>query len=155
MAVELRLVDPNATRDPGFIERARTALNLPATAQLEFQSATRTALSEHAVEYSTNQMKLTGAEFGAADGVTVEERAKVILRFNARGALVSSQVAPIDEQHLRLVKDQVRKLAAADQIYLAAPNESINVDVLRAQRKSWYVETDAQGSKRLKRAYMA
>lgn len=155
MAVKLRLVNPDAARDPGFVERAKTALNLPATAQLDFQSATQTAQDEHAVEYSANQMKLSGTEFGAADGVTVEERARVILQFDAHGALVSSQVSPVDEQHLRLVMDQVRKLAAADQIYLAAPSESINVDALRAQRKSWYVETDAQGGKRLKRAYMA
>jgi len=30
-----------------------------------------------------------------------------------------------------------------------------DLDALRAQRKSWYVETDAQGRKSLKRAFMA
>jgi hypothetical protein len=54
-----------------------------------------------------------------------------------------------------LVKDQVKKLAAADQIYAAAPGEEIDTDALRAKRKPWYVETDAQGRRRLKRAYMA
>ena len=152
---ELRLAEPNAARDPSFIESTKAALDLPATAQLELQSATRTAQSEHTVEYSASQMKLVGAEFGAANGVTIDERAKVALRFDARGALVSSQIEPIDEQHLRWVKDQVRKLAAAEQIHLAAPGEAIDVDALRAQRKPWYVETDAQGSKRLKRAYVA
>jgi hypothetical protein len=155
MAVKLRLTELDAARDLGFIERVKVALNLPATAQLELQSATQLAQNEHTVEYSASQMKLNGAEFGAADGVTVDERAKVALRFDVRGALVSSQIDPMDEQHLRLVKDQVRKLAVADQIYLAAPGESINVDALRAQRQPWYVETDAQGSKRLKRAFMA
>lgn len=155
MATKLRLAELDAARDPGFVERVRGALNLPPTAQLELQSATQTAQGEHAVEYSATQMKLEGAEFGAANGVTVDERASVSLRFDARGALVSSQLEPIDEQHLRLVKDQVRKLAAADQIYLAAPGESIDVDALRARRKPWYVETDAQGRKRLKRAFMA
>ena len=155
MTVELRLAEMDSARDPGFIERVKVALNLPATAQLELQSATQLAPGGHAVEYSSRQMKLTGAEFGAADGVAIDERAKVALQFDARGALVSSQIDPTDEQHLRLVKDQVRKLAAVDQIYRAAPGESINVDALRAQRKPWYVETDAQGSKRLKRAFMA
>ena len=155
MVVELRLTGADAARDPGFIENAKAALNLPATAQLELQSATQIAPGERVVEYSASQLKLRGAEFGAADGVTVDERAMVSLRFDARGALVSSQIEPIDEQHLRWVKDQVKKLAAAEQIYLATPGESINVDALRARRKPWYVETDAQGSKRLKRAYMA
>ena len=47
------------------------------------------------------------------------------------------------------------KLAAADQIYLTTPGEEVDTDALRAKRKSWYVATDANARKRLKRAYMA
>jgi hypothetical protein len=155
MSDPLRLTEPDAARDAGFIERVRTALGLPPDAPLEFESVTQNAQGARTVEYSATQIKLDGAEFGAANGVTMDERAAVSLQFDARGALVSSQVTPVDERHLQLVKDQVRKLAAADQIYLAAPGEAINPDALRAQRKPWYVETDAQGRKRLKRAYMA
>jgi hypothetical protein len=77
------------------------------------------------------------------------------LHFDANGARVSAQVSPPDERHLRLTKDNLRKLATADAIYLASPGEEIDTDALRAQRKSWYVEMDAQGHKRLKRAFMA
>jgi len=147
--------DAIAARDAGFIERVKNALGLLPDARLELQSATQNAQGERAVEYSAAQIKLQGAEFGAADGVTVDERAIVSLHFDMRGALVSSQITPVDERHLRLVKDQVKKLAAADEIYLAAPGEEIDIDALRAKRKPWYVETDEQGRKHLKRAYMA
>ncbi len=155
MSDPLRLTDPDAARDAGFIERVRAALGLPAGVSLEFTHATEGAQGERAVEYSATQMKLDGAEFGAANGVTVDERATVSLRFDARGALIASQLTPVDPRHLQLVKDQVRKLAAADEIYLAAPGEKIDPDALRAKGKPWYVEIDAQGVKRLKRAYMA
>lgn len=157
MAIELHFAgDAHAARDADFIEHVKTALALPADAQLELQSATRNAQGERAVAYAVTQaVELQGAEFGAANGVVVDESASVSLRFDARGALVSSQVAPIDERHLRLVKDQVRKLAAADEIFRASPGEAIDTDVLRVKRKPWYVETDAQGRQRLKRAYIA
>ncbi len=155
MSDQLRLIDSDAARDAGFIERVRAALGLPPDAPLEFEGVTQNAQGARAVRYTASQMKLDGAEFGAANGVTVDERANVSLQFDARGALVSSQIAPADERHLQLVKDQIRKLAAADQIYLTAPGEAIDPDALRVQRKPWYVQTDAQGGKRLKRAYMA
>ncbi len=150
-----RLTEPDAARDAGFIERVRAALDLPPDAPLEFVDVTQNAQGARTVEYSATQIKLDGAEFGVANGVTIDEPAAVSLQFDARGALVSSQVTPVDERHLQLVKDQVRKLAAADQVYRAAPGEAIDSDALRAQRKPWYVEKDAQGRKRLKRAYMA
>ncbi len=152
---ELRLTELDAARDPGFIERVQAALGLPTDAPLELQSATQNAEGERTVGYSAVEMKLEGAEFGAANGVTVDQRASVSLTFDARGALVSSQMTLVDERHFRLVKDQVRNLAAADEIYPAAPGEAIDPDALRAKRQSWYVETDAQGRKRLKRAFMA
>ncbi len=155
MSNELRLDNADAAHDAGFIDHVKAALGLPPDAPLELQSATQDAQGGRAVEYSAAAMKLEGAEFGAANGVTVDERATISLRFDARGALLSSQITPADTRHLQLVKDQVRKLAAANEIYLAAPGEKIDTDALRAQRKPWYVETDAQGRKRLKRAYMA
>lgn len=156
MGTNLRLAEPNAARDPGFIEQAKSALGLPADAQLELQNVARSVQGGATVEYAvTLPVKIEGAEFGAANGIAVDERTVASLRFDARGVLASSQVNPIDERHLRLVKDNVRKLAAADAIYVTSPGEAADTDVLRIKNKPWYVETDAQGRKRLKRAYMA
>ena len=153
---ELRLADLETARDAGFVERVKAALDLPADAQLQLQNVTHSAQGGAVVEYVvTLPIQIVGAEFGAANGVTVDERVKALLHFDANGARVSSQVSPLDERHLRLTKDNLRKLAASDAIYLAASGAVIDPDALRAQRKSWYVETDAQGHKRLKRAWIA
>lgn len=154
MRDELRLAEPDAARDAHFVERVKTALDLPADARLELQRATEDAQGRHTVEYTIAQpIEIQGAEFGAADGVTVEEQRMVSLLFDARGALVSSQVSPIDERHLRLVKDQIRKLAAANAIGPAPSGEVSDADALPAVRRPWYIEMDEEGRKRLKRAH--
>lgn len=146
MSAELRLAELDTARDAGFIERVKAALDLPADAQLQLQSVVPGADGVAVVEYAvTLPIPIVGAEFGAANGVTVDERVNARLCLDANGAPISSRVSPIDERHLRLTKDHLRKLAASDAIYLTAPGEAIDADALRAQRKSWYVETDAQG----------
>ena len=153
---EIRLTDPNLARDAGFIAQIKTVLALPADAELELQNVASGAAGGTAIDYAvTLPVELRGSEFGAANGVSVDERVTATLKFDARGALALSQVSPVDERHLRSVKDNVRKLAAADQIYLTTPGEEVDTDALRAKRKSWYVATDANARKRLKRAYMA
>lgn len=148
--------DADAARDAAFLERVKAALGLRPGSQLELQSATQDKQGKRTIEYTVTQpVTIQGKEFGAADGVVVDERMIASLRFDARGALVSSKLSPIDARHLQLVKDQIRKLAQVDEIYLAQPNQKIDTDALRAQRKPWYVEVDAQGRKRLKRAYIA
>lgn len=155
MKNELRLTDLDTAREAGFIKQVKAALDLPGDAQLQLKNIARDARGA-VVEYVvTLPIRIVGAEFGAANGVTVDERVDALLRFDANGARVLFRVSPLDERHLRLTKDNLRKLAASNAIYLAAPDETIDPDALRAQRKSWYVETDAQGHKRLKRALMA
>ena len=139
-----------------FVEQVKAALDLPADAQLQLQNVARGAQGGAVVEYTvTLPIQIVGAEFGVANGVTVDERVNALLHFDASGARVSSQLSPLDERHLRLTKDNLRKLAESDAIYLAAPGEAIDPDALRAQRKSWYVETDTRGLKSFKRAWMA
>jgi hypothetical protein len=152
---ELRLAGLDTARDAGFIEQVKVALGLPADAQLQLQKVERSAQGGAVVEYAaTLAVQIVGAEFGAADGVTVDERVTASLQFDAAGAHVAARVSPLNERHLQLTKDNLRKLAAADAIYRASPDEAIDSAALRAQRKSWYVETDAQGHKRLRRAFM-
>lgn len=155
MEEELRLTHLDAARERDFIECVKRALALPADAQVQVKNIAR-AGERALVEYDiTVPIRIVGAEFGAANGVTVDERITARLEFDASGARVSTHIIPLDERHLRAVKDNLRKLAAQNAIYLPAPNEPINPDALRAQRKAWYVQTDAQGHKRLRRAFIA
>lgn len=156
MSDELRLTDLETARDARFIEQVKVALRLPADAQLQLQNIARGVQGGVVVEYTAIlPIQIVGAEFGAANGVTVDERVNVLLHFDAKGTRISSKVGSLDERHLRLTKDNLRKLAASNAIYRASVGERIDTDVLRAQGKSWYVETDAQGRKRLKRAWIA
>ena len=149
---ELRLADLDTAREAGFIEQVKAALGLPADAQLKLQNAARGADGDVVVEYAvTLPIQIIGAEFGAASGVTVDERVSASLRFNAAGVRVASRLSPVDERHLRMIRDNVRKLAAANAIHVAATGEAIDLETLRARRQSWYVEKDAQGRKRLDR----
>jgi hypothetical protein len=156
MSTNLYLTDANAARDAAFIAQVKAALKLPDDAQIELENVARGAAGGVAVNYAiTMPIELQGVEFGVANGISVDERVTATLNFDARGALVSSQKTSIDERHLRLVKDHVRKMVANDEIYIASPGEEVDTDALRSKRKPWYVETDQNARKRLKRAYMA
>jgi hypothetical protein len=152
MASDLRFAgDANAARATDYIARARSMLSLPQDSQLELIRVAPDAPGGHLIEYAvTVPVEIHGTEFGVADGVTVDERVTATLRFDGQGKLVSSQVSSIDQHHLDLVKDQIKKLAAADEI--GAAGEQRPAD---SHRKLWRLENDAQGHKRLKRVQIA
>ena len=155
MSDVLRLTDPSTAREAGFVEQVKAALHLPADARLELQSAAQNAQGETVVTYAvTLPIQIGGAEFGAAGGVSVDERVIASLRF-VHDALVSSEVSLIDERHLRLVKDQVRKLVAADEIYVASPGEAVDQAELIVRKQPYYIAYDEAGNKRIRRAFIA
>ena len=84
----------------------------------------------------------------------MDEAAVALLRFRADGALESEQIELKDEKHFQSVQAQIKKLAVADAIYSATPNEAIDPSALIAQGKPWMVSPDAAGRKRLKRAFI-
>ncbi len=148
--------NPDAARAPDFIARARAALRLPGDAELQLKEAHQDPQGGHRLEYQVTQLvEIKGTEFGPANGVTVDEPVTASLQFDAKGALVSSQVGSIDQRHLELVKDQIKKLAAAGQIASSTTDETSRGEGFAATRKPWRIETDAQGRKRLKRAFIA
>ncbi len=146
----------DAARDAQFIARVGAALQLPPDVALELADWSRGARDEITLTYDlTVPVQIEGPEFGAASGAYVDEAAVARLRFDARGALVASEIVLKDERHLKLVKDQITKLADADQIYVPDPGEKIDPKVLAQARHPWFVYEDARGRKRLKRAYIA
>ncbi|MGE5263322.1 MAG: hypothetical protein ACM3S0_08070 [Acidobacteriota bacterium] len=162
MANELRFAgNPEAAREADFVARARAALRLPEDAQLQLKDAHQDTQGGHHVEYQvTLPVEIKGEEFGPANGVTVDEPVTASLQFDPKGALASSQVSAIDQRHLQLVKDQIKKLAAAGEIAPPSADRPSRgalslAEGTDANRKQWRVETDAQGRKRLKRAFIA
>lgn len=136
-----------------LISLARAALHLPEHVRLELQNVRDDGHGNRTVEYSVIQpVELRGREYGVADGVWVDSRASATLKL-AQGRLVASELGPMDQQRLDLVKDQVKKLAATDQI--DSPGSQAHGGRGSAGIKPWYVEVDAQGRKRLVRSHMA
>jgi hypothetical protein len=143
--------DAANVRSDAFIANARAALKLPGDARLEFVRASDDAQGGHTLVYSVGAtVMLQGSEFGLANGVTVDDPLTATLVFDRRGELSSAQARADDPKHLALIKDQVRKLAAAGEIG-SVPREK-GPD---GRAKPWYIETDAQGHRRLKRALIA
>lgn len=162
MANELRFAgNPESAREADFVARARAALRLPDDAQLQLKDAHHDTQGGHRLEYQvTLPVEIKGEEFGPANGVTVDEPVTASLQFDPKGALASSQVSDIDQRHLQLVKDQIKKLAAAGEIAPPSADQPTRgalslAEGTDAKRKPWRVETDAQGRKRLKRAFIA
>jgi hypothetical protein len=147
--------DFQAAQADAVLEAARPALNLPRDVPLRVDAVTQTPRKTEIHFSCTLPVQLTPKGLGDAAGIQVDVSANGSLEFDQRGELVDAQVAPTDPHALDAVRDQVNRLVANDQIYFAAPDEKINPDQLRTQGKPWYVQTDAQGRRRLKRAYIA
>lgn len=140
----------NSALDADFLTRVRRLLQLPQAAQLQLEGIDDGSEGGCSIRYTiTIPVKLIGSEYGIADGVTVDERAFARLSFDAGCRLISSRLDGIDERHLELVRDQVKKLAASGQIASTRP------EATAAGHQPWYLEADAQGVKRMKRARMA
>ncbi len=142
------LRDSDSALDADFLTRVRRQLRLPQQAQLKLAGVHADSEGGCSIEYVvTVPVQLRGSEYGIADGVTVDEQTSARLSFNAVGKHISTLFDGIDERHLELVRDQVKKLAARDQIASARP-EADSV-------KPWYLEKDIHGVRRLKRAQMS
>ncbi len=143
--------DAADVRSGAFVASARAALGLPQDARLDLVRVSQDAAGGHTVTYSVGTtVILQGKEFGTADGVAVDDALTATLVFDGRGELSSAETKADDPNHLRLVKDQVQKLAAAGEIASAPGGLG-----LVGKPKPWYIETDAHGRKRLKRALIA
>ncbi|MBI3741866.1 MAG: hypothetical protein HY257_08945 [Chloroflexi bacterium] len=147
--------DESVARDAAFIARIRAQLELAADVELKFAAINREADETRALLYDLIlPVVVHGSEFGAADGVYVDEVARAELRFDARGALLQAAIQIQDEKHLHLVKDQIKKLAAQNAIYDASASAIPESEALVEMKKNWIVALDAQNRKRLKRAFM-
>jgi hypothetical protein len=141
--------DLDSARQADFLTRVCELLGLPRQVQLKLVGVNRDQSGGHTIDYAaTKSIRLNGSEYGVADGVTIEEETTARLYFDAAGRLGSFHLGPFDEHHVQRIRNQVKRLAAADEIAAERPNADPSA-------KPWYVETDARGVKRLKRAHIA
>jgi hypothetical protein len=140
---------------PKLLAQARPLLELPPDAELRVEDVTRTARGTR-IDFSyTHTVVLDDDALRDVTGIRVPVNAHGALKFNARGTLVAYQIEPADPRQLSAIADHLSKLVANDEVYVAQPGEQVDTEQLRRQGKAWYVEQDAHGIKRLKRAWIS
>ncbi|HZQ07459.1 MAG TPA: hypothetical protein VFD70_12840 [Anaerolineae bacterium] len=139
---------------PEVLEEARPVLDLPSDAQLRVENVRKTSRGTDIEFTYTSYVEIDDGELRAVAGVRVQVSAHGDLRFDSKGELVAHEVEPPDPQ-VRAIRDQLAKLIASGQVYVAKPGEKVDPDKLRAMGKSWYVEEDEDGNKHLRRAWIS
>lgn len=134
------------------LDRARDALDIPTDAEIRIENVVRTERSTRIYFTYTTSVELHDANLEAIGGVRVNVTSRGDLRFNSKGILIKYEIEPVESDQLRAVRENLRRLVAANQIYVAAPGEAIDPERLLAEGKAWYVEQDAHGKKLLRRA---
>lgn len=140
---------------PEILKRARPVLDLPPDAELRVENVRKTSRGTR-IDFSyTHAVKIENQELCEDKGIRVDISSHGDLRFNSRGNLVTYNVKPTDPGQVRAISDHLSKMVARGQVYVAKPGEHIDLEALRAQGKSWYLEEDAQGNRKLKRAWIS
>lgn len=147
--------DLNEASAAEILNRARDILALPPDATLRVENIIQTQRGTRILFSYTSSVELGGEELREAAGVRVEVRSRGDLRFNRKGDLVRYEVQPADPRQIKAIRDNLSKLLANDQVYVARPGEKVDPAQLAARGKVWYVEEDEAGNKVLRRAFIS
>lgn len=144
--------DSNERDAAAVLDRARETLEIPPNAEIRVENVVRSARGTRVYFTYTTTVELHGEQLEAIGGVRVNVTARGDVRFNSKGTLIKYEIESADSNQLRAVRENLQRLVANDQIYVAAPGEAIDPERLLAEGKVWYVEQDAEGKKLLRRA---
>lgn len=140
---------------PDVLKRARPVLDLPPDAELRVENVRKTSRGTR-IDFSyTHAVRIENRELCGPKGICVDVSSHGDLRFNARGNLIKFNLAPTDSTQVRALSDHLSKMVAGGQVYVAKRGEQVDTEQLREQGKAWYVEEDAKGNRKLKRAWIS
>jgi len=101
------------------------------------------------------QVAYTGDALGVANGAAVTMTDAVVVQVDREGKIVSSHYHQADRGQEKRVRDHIAKLVARKRVYEAKAGEVVDPAELIAQKKPYYLAYDAQGNKRIRRAFIA
>lgn len=101
------------------------------------------------------RITFTGESLREANGAQVVLANAITLQVNPDGVIITSHYHQVDRAQERRVRDHVAKLVARQRVYVPSPGAAVDLRELIAQRKPYYLEYDAQGNKRIRRAFIA
>jgi hypothetical protein len=140
---------------PQVLNQARRILELPPDAVLRVENVTKSSRGTRIYFSYTHAVELDDDSLRSAAGVRVDVSSHGDMKFNTQGTLVTFNVEPTDPRQVRAITDNLSKLVENGEVYVAQRGEQVDPERLREQGKAWYVEEDAQGNKRLKRAWIS
>lgn len=140
---------------PEVLKRARPVLDLPPDAELRVENVRKTSRGTR-IDFSyTHAIEIENRELCGPKGICVDVSSHGDLRFNSRGSLIKFNVVPTDLAQVRALTDHLSKMVAGGKVYVARRGEQVDPEQLREQGKAWYVEEDARGNRKLKRAWIS
>ncbi len=100
-------------------------------------------------------LELLDDRFGVARGVTLSLQDSVSVLLDWSGKLVASHAQIADVAHEDRIQDHIEKLVARKRVYVGEEGKAIDPNELIERHQPYYVETDAEGKRRLRRGFVA
>ncbi len=112
--------------------------------------------ASHVLDYTaTRTMELKGSALGAANGAVVDLTDSLAVQVDRDGQVTSSHLHKSDRGHERRIRDHVEKLVARGRVYDPRAGETVDLGALIGQKKPYYIAYDLEGTKRIRRAFIA
>jgi hypothetical protein len=100
-------------------------------------------------------VRLSGKEYGPADGALIPLQSGLSLNIDAAGIVAASHFYRSDQDSEKAVRDHVEKLAARGRIYDTKPGDQVDMMHLITRRQPYFIDYDQQGNKLVRRAFIA
>jgi hypothetical protein len=101
------------------------------------------------------QIELKGKTLGVASGAVVTVTDAVAVQIDPDGKVVSAHHHKVDRAQEKRIHDHVAKLVERNRVYAAKEGEAIDPDALIDRKQPYYIDYDARGRKRIRRAFIA
>jgi hypothetical protein len=79
----------------------------------------------------------------------------VAVQVDSDGAVMATQLHQFDRAYEKRVHDHVAKLVARNRVHEARGGEAVDTEKLITQRQPYFIAYDVQGTKRIRRAFIA
>lgn len=96
---------------------------------------------------------IVAEELGEMSGVVIREGGELNLRFDSKGELKSYELEKATGKVTENARRDFSVLLKAKKVYFARYGEKVDVGKLAASGQRFYLQMDASGKKRLRRAY--
>lgn len=147
--------DINPANAGEILDSMRKTLGLPPDAKLQAKGVSQTARGTKISFTYVSSIPLEGESLGDVAGVRVDVSGEGSVTIDSNGKITNQKIESSDPRQLKAIRDNVTKLVANGEVYVPKPGEVVDREWLRTHGKTWYVEQNESGERRLRRAQIA